>query len=503
MTTFLRGREGACVAALAALAALRVFLLAAAFPLFSNIDEHRHIDAVLKYARGYLPAPDNTAYEPEMGRYLGLYGSPEFLLPPPGAGTRPPPPPPWRRAPEAMLRSVERGEEFFARRTNLEAMQPPAYYALAGLWLRLGQLLGLEGAELLYWVRGLGTLLAAALVIVSYGFLREIYPDELLVRVGVPALLSVFPVDLFSYVTRDALSPLVAGIGFFLALRLVEPRQPGACRIHAVVAVVAACAFLAKYTNAVLLAAIALCSGLALRARPEARRLRGQGGCLLGMWAFITAACGAWLVRNLLVFGDLTGTAYKIERMGWSRKPLDQYLDHPLFSLSGAATFLRELIPLFWRGELAWHRVPLASPLADGVYTVTTVLFLSLAAWGLARRTRPPTARRAEGVAFFLVLGSVALLAALSLPYVFHEHSNPSAQLPYFVQGRLISGVLVPFALLYVRGISVAASRLPTPRARASAGWACLGAVGLVAVVSEVGLHWSVFASEYNLFHLP
>ena len=237
--------------------------------------------------------------------------------------------------------------------------------------------------------------------------------------------------------------------------------------------------------------------------RSEARKLHGQAGCLLGMWALIAATCGAWLIRNLLVFGDLTGTAYKIERMGWGRKPLLEYLDHPLFTISGIVTFFGELIPLFWRGELAWHRAALASPLADGVYTATTVIFVVLAAWGIGRRVRPRPERLAEGVALFAVLTSVAILAGLSLPYVFHEKSNPSAQLPYFVQGRLISGMLVPFLLVYVRGIAVATSRLPTPRASATAAWICLGAVACVAVASEVCLHWAVFRSEYNLFHFP
>jgi len=503
MMTFLRGREGAWVVALAAVAALRVFLLSAAFPLFSNVDEHLHIDAVLKYARGYLPTPDNVGYEPEMGRLLGLYGSPEFLLPASGPGARTPPPPPWRRSSEAMLRSIERGEAFFARRTNLEAMQPPAYYALAGLWLRVGRLLGLQGGALLYWLRGLGTVLVSALVMASYGFLRDIYPEDAFMRLGVPVLLCVFPMDVFCYVTSDALSPLVAGIGFFLALRLIDPRQQGRCRSHAVVAVMMALAFLSKYTNVALLAACGLCTAIALRLRPEARRLHGEGGCLLGMWAFIAASCGAWLLRNLLVFGDLTGTAYKIERMGWGRKPLALYLDHPLFTISGVRTFFGELIPLFWRGELAWYREPVASSLADGVYTVTTVVFVVLAAWGIGRAARPRTARLAEAVALFAVLTAVAILAGLSLPYVFHEKSNPSAQLPYFIQGRLISGVLVPFLLLYVRGVAVATSHLPTARVAAIASWVCLLAVACVAVVSEVWLHWVVVTSEYNLFHLP
>jgi hypothetical protein len=75
-----RSREGAFVVALATLAALRVLLLSAAFPFFSNVDEHRHVDGVLKYAGGYLPRPDNGGYEPETARYLGMFGSPEYHL---------------------------------------------------------------------------------------------------------------------------------------------------------------------------------------------------------------------------------------------------------------------------------------------------------------------------------------------------------------------------------------------------------------------------------------
>ena len=72
MKTSLRSREGACIAALAVFAALRVLAFSAAFPFFSNVDEHRHVDAVFKYARGYLPRPDNGAYESETAHHLGI-----------------------------------------------------------------------------------------------------------------------------------------------------------------------------------------------------------------------------------------------------------------------------------------------------------------------------------------------------------------------------------------------------------------------------------------------
>ena len=68
-----RTRGGQLALLLSIFAGLRVLLFSAAFPFFSNIDEHRHVDVVLKYDRGYLPAPDNDAYEHEMGTYLAMH----------------------------------------------------------------------------------------------------------------------------------------------------------------------------------------------------------------------------------------------------------------------------------------------------------------------------------------------------------------------------------------------------------------------------------------------
>lgn len=501
MPSSLRSREGACVVVLAALAAARVFAFAGAFPFFTNVDEHRHVDGVLKYARGYAPRPDNTGYESETAGYLGMFGSPEYHLRDGPDGAAVAPPPPWQRPSEAMLRRLERSEEFLARRTNLEAMQPPAYYAAAALWLQVGRAIGLQGGGLLYWVRGLAVPIVFALVWVSYCFARRIYPDDTFMRLGVPLLLAAFPMDLFFYVTRDALSPLIAGLGYWLALRLIMTPLSSATAGFGN-GIVMAAAFLAKYTNAALLVACGICTFAAARRRPDARRFRGEGGRLLVMWTAIAVPVGAWLLRNQVVFGDITATTYKIERMGWGRRDLSEYFDHPIFTPAGFGTFVSELVPLFWRGELAWHRIPLAAPTADLFYTLTTLAFFVLAVLGLRRRDRPDDRRFAEGLAVLLVGGYVAILAGLSPLYVFHETSNPSAQLPYFVQGRLISGALVPFAVMYVRGAQVAAGALPA-RFASPAAWALLGLAVAVAIVSEVALHVPVFASAYNLFHLP
>jgi hypothetical protein len=90
----------------------------------------------------------------------------------------------------------------------------------------------------------------------------------------------------------------------------------------------------------------------------------------------------------------------------------------------------------------------------------------------------------------------------LSLMFVFDETTNPTAGAPYLAQGRLIAGVLLPFLLLYVRGLEVALAPL-VARAGPWLGWGCLAGIALVILGSELALALPVFGSAYNAYHLP
>lgn len=487
----LRG-EPALIAGLAFLAALRVLVAAAAFPFFANVDEHRHVDMVLKYARGYLPRPGGDAYEPRTAALLAVHGSPEYGL---AADGPPPAAPVWRAPPGEMARRLRLNERLLSRGPNLEATQPPVYYAVAGAWLALGSGLGLESGHALYWIRALNALSLAALVGLAWGLLRRSHADDALVRLGVPALLVVFPMDAFYYVTGDAFSPIVAGAAFALAAGcgLGGGRGP---RAHAAAGLAAACAVLTKLTNLGVAAASAL--GAWFGGAGDERRVRRRRAAFALAFALPVAV---WLLRNALVFGSLTAGEVKVGFLGWEARPLAAWLDHPLFTFGGMGTFLSELVPLFWRGELVWHRDVLASPAADHFYTLSSATCLLLAAAGL-RGERPAAARRVEVLAFAAVAFSVALLALLSLSFTFPAVGNPSAAKPYFFHGRLVSGALLPFAVLYVRGLGVAVSALP-PRLAPAAGGALLVATAAVCLVSEIELTLPVFSSAYNFYHLP
>jgi len=91
---------------------------------------------------------------------------------------------------------------------------------------------------------------------------------------------------------------------------------------------------------------------------------------------------------------------------------------------------------------------------------------------------------------------SVGFLALLSIQFDFGNCVNPSRGHPYFTSGRLLSGALIPFALLYVYGISFLLRRVS-----AVLPLVVLGAIVVFVTTSEVFVNRGVFASEHNWFH--
>ncbi|MCH2173330.1 hypothetical protein MK489_21360 [Myxococcota bacterium] len=501
-------REGRVALLLALLAAARVGVFSAAFPFFTNIDEHRHVDVVLKYARGYLPAPGDDAYEANLPLLLGLYGSPEYHF----DRARPLnelPQPAWLGSRSDQTRRVEAQRRYLASRRSLEANEAPVYYATAGAWWWLGRELGLQGAWGLYWVRALNALAAFVMVLGSYFLMRGLPGLDSFRRLGVPALLAVFPQDSQYFITRDAFSPLVSGIAFLWVVGLAIRSRSGGLAYVGVGALLAA-AVLVKYTNLAVGVVAAACFVFAATQRPDARRLKGEGGRWLLLFGVALTPVVWWWVRNQLLFGDFTGSNLKVERMGWGTRALGDIVGHPLLTLSGVTNFVLDLIPSFWRGQLAWFREDLAWGPADGFYTVTSLVFVLLVAGTTWRKSAQHEAASGalegaillERMALLAIVVSVVTLALLSLRFVFHEYSNPSAARPWFDQGRLIAGALVPFALLYVRGLQIAVSPLGATRANWAA-WCGLALTCALVLGSEVALTLPVFSSPYNGFHLP
>ena len=475
-------RERAWVLGLAALAALRVLCSSALFPFFDNVDEPAHFDLVVKYSRGQLPR-GLEAYSRESALVISRWASPEFLLAPERFGGRFPAPP---SAAAALA-----GVESWAAEVNTESEEPPLYYALAGLWLALGRSLGLEGVTALWWLRAFDAVPAALLVWLGHATARAVFPDVRLQRLGVPLLLAVFPQDAFYSIGSDALSPLCFGLAFLGIVRFQAGETP--LRAGGTGLALAASA-LAKASNLPLVGVGGL--EVLLRARRiaagdrPARTLSALGV----LFACAALPIAAWLCWNRLRFGDWTGTAAKVTRLGWVAKPLADWWPHPLFSVAGFSAFWSELLASFWRGEFVWHGRRLAHAGMDLFYCVSSAVFPAIALMRL------PEARGAREALLFAARSfavGIAFLFALSLAFDFGHCFYPSRARPFFTSGRLLGGALIPFLLLYVHGLDRSLAFTASERAR----WIALLAIAAAVTASELWLDLGPLASAYNALH--
>jgi hypothetical protein len=524
-----RNREIQLVWVLCIVAALRVFIFCAAFPFFGNVDEVQHFDLVMKYSLGQVPRSLNST-APESAWLIAAYDSPEFLGEPkdfPGGHF---PTPSWLQRSTSGKLAGELGPNgqhagrptrsnppeisvqdqiarALCRETNYEASQPPLYYAVTGIWLRLGRLIGIpENGFLLYWLRFLNVFFAGGLVWLGFAIARHVFPEETFVRLGVPLLLAFFPQDTFYSIQNDVLSPVCFGVAFYGLVRWMQTDQlrPGLALLTGL-ALAASC--LTKTANLPLLAMAGLAMLWQARRFATEGRLRTAAPALGLLSLSIALPLAAWFAWNLHNFGDLTAAHGKIEHLGWTRKPLGAWWPHPIFTLRGLYTFWSGLMPSFWRGELTWHGIRMARPAADGFYWVSSALFFATALISLLPRWRRETdhsspANPLQCQALWLSLGCfgimVAFLAVLSVAFDFGQCPYPSRAYPFFASGRLMSAVLIPFLLIYCHSLNWILNRVKAGRLR----WVVLAGVILVVTVSEAVINAPAFASPYNFFSM-
>jgi hypothetical protein len=484
------------VALLAVVACIRVDVYASAFPFFHNIDEHRHADRVLKYARGYWPEAELPPIEPHLAELIARYGTPEYTSPrdrfPQGA---PPPTPPERMT--GLVRALF--EEKLVRLREMEsvdAQQPPLYPLVAGLWYRLGQRLGFTEIAGLYFVRWLNGAILAALVVSSWRFLLRSHPDEPHIRLGVLLWIAFYPSSVFYGISDDVGMPLLGGLAFAW---IVLATAPGDTRPLLLTAAggVFALALLEKWYA---LSFLSVAAFLALAQLRGAVR-RGSTRHEMLAWSLFALAAGApvalWISRNLAVSGDALGMALKSRHIGIAAVPPSLWIEHPLFHSWGSLPFFSGMISTFWRGEVGWYKQPIRSVWLDAGYDATTIAALALAA--LACR-RGSATRRVDGAALVAVFTAFAMLAAMSIAYQLDPIQWAGRK--YWSTGRYCAWAVLPFAIAYVRGVDVACRPVPT-RLRPLAFWVLLGAILGASTLGGILLTRPVFASSWNWYHLP
>jgi hypothetical protein len=162
-------------------------------------------------------------------------------------------------------------------------------------------------------------------------------------------------------------------------------------------------------------------------------------------------------------------------------------------------TFVSELIASFWRGEFMWHAHIIGFKEMDLFYVFSSLGLILVAVISLVRRRDNNTGqaqRRVLWIAVACVIATIVFLAFLSLQFDFGACINPSRERPYFFQGRLMLGALIPFAMLYVYALN----RLL--RARSGLVLEAVAAIAIVVTISDFLANRVAFTSTYNWFHM-
>jgi hypothetical protein len=480
------------------LAAIHVLIFSAAFPFFNNVDESNHFDLVMKYAHGQPPQSMGLISADAM-KYIAIYGSPEFLWPTNFSPNGHYPPPPWTQSAGEIHRYLEANELNRQTVINYEDSQAPLYYVLAGCWWQIGRVSGFEGGGLLYWIRFLNIFLMAAFVWAGYAAAKRIFPEQIFLRLGVPALLAFMPQTTFYSVENDVLSPLCFGLAFIGLLRLLQEEKPTAA-LGFTTGLALAATYLTKVSNLALLlfaAAVVLLKAWRLL---KAGQLRAALPALASLILSAGLPVVGWMIWAKHAFGDFTGSSAKINILGWTEKPFVEWWRHPIFTPHGSWTFLSGLATTLWQGEFLWHQKPLNFVRVNWIYAIMTVVLVGAGLLNLVRSSAlHGWSQRWESLWFCLgALGAaVGFLAFLSIIYDFHDCFYPSREHPYFTSGRLMLGALIPFMLFFVYGLDCVLRRL-NDRVKFSV----LAGLILFMLVSEIATDWPVFSSPYNWFHM-
>jgi hypothetical protein len=484
------------VAGLSIVAAVRVFVFAAAFPFFNNVDEQAHMDLVVRYA-DHSPPHGIENFSSEAARYFAIYRSPEYFVSPDQYGGRYPPPN-WRLPRENLQEAIDNESAVWKSRSNHESGEPAGYYAVAGTWFDFGKTLGLRGLTALYWVRFLNVAIAAGLVWLGFRAARIIFPDQEFYALATATLLAIWPQTSFYSIQGDSLSPLFFAIGFVALAGLFQMERPTAgIAIRLGLPLAAIC--LVKTANLPLLVVVTI--GVIWKTVKLVRETQTRRALAIFATFIVSVAVplGIWFTWNENHFGDLTATKSKIELLGWTPKPFADWWSHPIFSPSGATKFWTELIASFWRGEFIWHGERMARWWSDGFYWAASTIALAIAIISLAirRKSEPKPA-----ILWFAVLSFASLvgfLVLLSIRFDFGQCPYPSRENPFFTSGRLLNAAAVPFFILFV----YAMGRIADWTKRRWMRWGLLALAVILIATFQLVANAPAFSSQYNFFHRP
>src|SRR4029077_15047502 len=127
LTGFINRNERTLILLLCLAAAVRIFVFAAAFPFFSEVDEDLHFDLIIRYSLGDIPRTFDLLSKESLDLIVP-YASPEFLQTPDQFPEGKFPPPLWKQSGPEAAQVVDITRAVWSGETNFESSEPPLYY---------------------------------------------------------------------------------------------------------------------------------------------------------------------------------------------------------------------------------------------------------------------------------------------------------------------------------------------------------------------------------------
>jgi|GEM_PF-1102238 len=489
-------RERRFIVVVCFFAMIRIFLLNAAYPVFTPVDEVQHFDTIVKHAQGQIFKQGNIHFNlnPWSAKMWVLYGSPEYMHDVPKDTV-----PPYRVMNDSVADAT--AKKLVGILPNHEIHSPPLYYFIAGQWLNIGNRLISNDGFLLYWLRFINVPFYGLLVWLTYLSGKKIFPEETALRIGLPMILAVFPNDIFFSLNSDCFSPLFCLIALYLLFRIATGEQ--SVLYYTFTGLAIAATLLVKLTNfPVFTVSVGIVMMLLYR------RLRAKNETVYA-WHFTACMIAAllpvlmWMWWNVSALGDVMGVASKMKVFAITNKPFPEWFNHPMFTIDGlnaVATNVNILIDSFWHGEVVWGMRTTAPYAADLFYSATSVLFITAACVKLYAtrsnfRSSKYLIRLSSALLLILYVG---FLMVLSIKFDFGHSHDPSRENPFFNKGRFIIGGLVPFLILYVDGLLYV---LEKTKLKINP-LVTIGAICLIVLTFSIISTYGIFGSAWNWFHL-
>jgi 4-amino-4-deoxy-L-arabinose transferase-like glycosyltransferase len=325
-----------------------------------------------------------------------------------------------------------------------ESVQPPLYFWIASAFALL---VPPTPQPVLYISRFVSALFGAGMIYFCWVAARQIAPRAPIWAVAAAGAIALLPEVCFNdaRAANDSLLNLVGAASFYVWFRGL--RQPDYDPWMLRAGTLLGLGVLSKLTALVLVPGLVLMVVFRVyqtRFSQSRWRERLQRGARLAAGAAISAllVCGWWFVRNILAYGEPTGTA--ASNVFWHRNlPLFNWDD-----LAARNDFMLSSWRSFW-GFFGWQTISMPPDYYDqaGLLSIVFLIMSGIAGlivigrWVLKRHRMP--AHRWQSVLVMALVAAVQLVAFVQF----------SLNVALEAQGRYLFLLLLPAALLFTGGL--------------------------------------------------